>query len=113
MAVDTPTLIAFFGIILGALIYTLFKWQEAEQKAGEEVRFDWKYLLSMATDVIIWMMIVLWVFSSFEIPEGSLLQIFIASFFFAAMTMPVVNVPVDWMRKWLKNKGLAESDKSG
>lgn len=88
------TYIAFIAIFLGVLCRTLFpyvkKVKEAEAK-GDLLKFDYKYLYTAISSLVLSVIVTLLIFPTFKIPEATGIYLFCMSFTFGWSTNDIVN----------------------
>ena len=88
------TYIVFIAIFLGVLCRTLFpyvkKMKEAEAK-GDLLKFDYKYLYTAISSLVLSVIVTLLIFPTFKIPEATGIYLFCMSFTFGWSTNDIVN----------------------
>jgi len=88
------TYIAFIAIFVGVLCRTLFpyikKMREAEAK-GEVFKFDYKYLYTALSSLVLSIIVTFLIFPTFKIPEATGIYLFCMSFTFGWSANDIVN----------------------
>lgn len=102
MALDAVAWAAYFGVLCGVLWRAIFPYLKAKaeaEKAGLDIKFEVKYLYSMAISFVITVITVMMAIEALVLPgsEVGILPAFLAAFTFGMVFHSAANKVVELM----------------